>query len=339
MIDELKELIAVPGVSGFEDRIREAIRERAEILTRTRTDEMGNLYATVGKGERHLLLVAHMDELGMVVSKVEEGGFLRFRKVGGIDDRSLIGRVVEIQTEKGRVKGAIGLLPPHLMADPSKEMDKVLKSEDLRIDICCRSKREAEDLGIAVMDPIVFEKHPLMLNDNVLCTRGLDDRFGCFALLAVLRRVAKRRIGMRVTFVWSVQEEVGLRGAKVAALKERPDFVIAVDSCSSTDFPGAPEHLARISLGDGPVVRYMDNRSIASPSFVKFVRETAASSKLPLQIGISGGGTDGAAAQEFGSFMVPLCIPIRYTHSTVECIHLQDLRNLISLLEEIVIRL
>ncbi|MDH7509223.1 MAG: M42 family metallopeptidase [Methanomassiliicoccales archaeon] len=334
MLEELTELLKAPGVSGFESPIREMIKKKVETLTETRVDEIGNLYATIGDGDRHLLLVAHMDELGMVVSKIEESGFLHFRKIGGIDDRSLPGKTVTVFTTRGEVKGVIGMLPPHLMKDPSAEAKEVPTAEEMLIDIGCSSKKEAEEIGVSIMDPIVFEKSVTRLNERIVSARGLDNRSGCLALIELLRRLHKKGIGLRVTFVWSVQEEIGLRGVRVAALKERPDYVIAVDTCSATDFPGAPGYLEKISLGKGPVVRYIDNKSIASPALVNLVRRVAASNGLPLQLGISGGSTDGAAAQEFGSLMVPLCIPVRYTHSTVECIHLEDLRNLILLLEK-----
>ncbi|MCQ5376142.1 MAG: M42 family metallopeptidase [Methanomassiliicoccales archaeon] len=334
MLEELTELLKTPGVSGFESPIREIIRKKVDSLAKTRVDQIGNLYATIGDGDRHLLLVAHMDELGMVVSKIEENGFLRFRKIGGIDDRSLLGRTVTIYTAKGEMKGIIGMLPPHLMKDPTTEMKEIPSVEEMIIDIGCTSRREAEEIGISIMDPIVFEKNITRLGARIVSARGLDNRSGCLALIDLLRRVHKKRINLRVTFVWSVQEEIGLRGVRVAALKEMPDYVIAVDTCSATDFPGTPEYLDKISLGRGPVVRYIDNKSIASPAFVNLIKSIAASNGLLLQLGISGGSTDGAAAQEFGSMMVPLCIPVRYTHSTVECIHLDDLENLVLLLEK-----
>jgi putative aminopeptidase FrvX len=232
-----------------------------------------------------------MDELGLVVTRIEENGMLRFKKVGGIDDRPLVGRVINVVISKGSVKGVIGLPPPHLMKDPVKEMDRVLMAEELAIDIGCGTRNEAEDLGIKVMDTAVFEKCTVLLNGKMLSARGLDDRFGCATLLEILRRVSKKNLKVRVTFVWNVQEEVGLRGARVAVLKEMPDYVIAVDTYSATDIPGAPEHSNEIALGKGPVVRYMDNGSIASPKLVKFVQGIAVRKKIPLQIGITGGST------------------------------------------------
>lgn len=335
MLEELVELLRVPGVSGFESRIRESIRSKVDSICDTRVDGMGNLYATIGSGNNHLLLVAHMDEVGMVVSKIEENGFLRFRKVGGIDDRTLLGRVVTVYTRCGELKGVIGVLPPHLMKDPASEMKEVPSADDMVIDVGCQSKKEAEEACISIMNPIIFDKNIIQMRNEVLCARSLDDRVGCLALIEVLRKI-ERVDKLKMTFVWSVQEEVGLRGARVAALKERPDFVIAVDTCSATDFPYAPEHLEKIALGSGPVVRYMDNKSIASPAFVDFVRNLAERENIPIQIGISGGSTDGAVAQEFGSVMVPLCVPVRYTHSPVECVHLMDVKNLVILLEKII---
>lgn len=339
MIDELRELLLIPGVSGFEEKVREHIEGKAQWYARTETDRMGNLYASLGGEERSIMVMAHMDENGMVVSRIEENGFVRFRVIGGIDDRCLVGRVVNLVTRQGPVKGVIGLLPPHLMVRPEQEMSKVLRTEDLRIDLGCSSAEEVKGLGVDLTTPVLFEKQPVMLQNNLFSARGLDNRMGCVVLLEVLRRLHGKRLNSKVTFVWSVQEEIGLRGATVVAMQHRPDYAIIIDTCSATDIPGVPDHFSELRVGGGPVIRYIDNRAIATPAFVAYVREVAAAHDIPYQIGISGGSTDGAAAQSSGACMVPLGVAIRYTHAPVECISLDDLDDLVRLLETLILEM
>lgn len=339
MLEELRELLEVPGVSGFEAPIRERIESKARWYARTEVDRIGNLYASIGGEERSIAVIAHMDENGMVVTKLEDDGTLRFRVIGGIDDRCLVGRVVNIYASKGMVKGVIGLLPPHLMVRPEQEMAKVLKAEDLRIDLGCSSAEEARGLGIDLATPVVFEKQPTALQNGIFSARGLDNRMGCTVLLEVLRRLHQRRLNSHVEFVWSVQEEIGLRGATVVSMTRSPDFAIIVDTCSATDIPGVPGHFSQLKVGGGPVIRFIDNRAIATPAFVDCVKKVAAGHGIPVQIGISGGSTDGAAAQTTGAAMVPLGVAIRYTHAPVECISLEDLENLARLLEALLLEM
>jgi putative aminopeptidase FrvX len=338
LIRQIETLLMVPGVSGFEDKVREAIKSEVSEYAPTSTDSIGNLWATIGGDGQHIILMAHMDELGLLVTKIEQDGSLRFRTLGRIDSRSLTGRVVCVHTSKGVVKGVIGILPPHLMKEgeiqPSHQ-----DPESLRIDLGCTTREEAEDMGVRLLDPVIIEKTFNLLRGKILCGRGLDDRFGCAALMELLKRLHKRKLGIKVTIAWTAQEEVGLRGAQVLCLRQRPDLAIAVDTCSSTDFAGVPDNLATIELGKGPAIRQMDNKSIASLPMVALVKRVAEDKGIPLQIGISGGSTDGAAAQQTGAAMVPLSIPVRYTHSPVEMIHLDDLHNLVDLLEAIVLEL
>lgn len=337
-MEELERLIVTPGVSGFEGGIRSLIREMVGGLTPLTTDTMGNLLTTIGEGT-HIMLMAHMDEIGMLVSRIEEDGTLRFRKVGGVDERCLLGRMIRISTSSGQVNGVIGVVPPHLMRDPEKEMSTFPKAEDLRVDVGCSSRKEVESLGIRLMDPMTVEKRPFLLNGRILCSRGLDDRFGCWVLIELLRRMVKRALPLRLSFAWTAQEEMGLRGAKVVGGRERVEMGIIIDTSSATDFPDAPGHATPVALGKGPVIRYMDSRAIASPPLVRLVEKVAGERGIPYQIVITGGGTDGVVIQEAGAMMIPMGVPIRYTHSPVECMHLDDLDRLIDLLEALLIAL
>ncbi|MFH1312763.1 MAG: M42 family metallopeptidase [Candidatus Eisenbacteria bacterium] len=337
-VDLLKELILTPGVSGWEDPVRDKIAGKVARFGETRVDAMGNLTLTLGRGDKHALFVAHMDEIGLLVSHIEDGGFIRIRKVGGLDDRVLPGRMVDVYPE-GRlepVPGVIGLKPPHLMRDRAKEMAEVVKPEDVYIDIGTTSREETEALGIAKLSPILLRKHFSLLANDLVATRGLDDRLGCAALIEVLDLIDPAALDLKVTFAWSVQEELGLRGAYALGNTLRPDFAVAIDSCTTGDSPQVDYHLSAVSLGQGPVMRMLDRMAFASRTLMKHVGEAAGKEGIPLQVALTGGATDGAALQTFNVLMIPLSVPVRYVHSPAEVMSLRDYDNLVKLLALVV---
>lgn len=327
MRELLEEMIKVPGVSGFEDDIRDYIRAKVEAMgLKTTEDNLGDLLVTVGDKGPSVVFIAHMDELGLIVSKLEADGSLRIRKVGGIDDRTLVGRVVEIKTRKGFVTGVLGLKPPHLMTD-REEMKKVQSWEEVRVDVGTRSKKDTEKLGIRVLDPMVFKKDITYITPDLLCARAIDNRAGCAILLDALEKLKDRRLAVKMTFVWSVQEETGLKGAKVVGFQLKPDYVFAVDTMTTTDAPIGGDALEKVLIGGGPAMRMFDNAAIASPKLRKMLEEVAKAARIPLQYGTGGGSTDGAAMQDFGSLMMPIGIPMRYTHSPTEIASIKDIEN------------
>ena len=336
----LEEMIRIPGVSGFEDEIRNYIAKKVKALGYTsREDNLGDLLVEVGAKTGPLVIfVAHMDELGLVVSGRDPDGSLRIRKVGGIDDRTLVGRVVEIKTEKGIVTGVIGLKPPHLMTD-KEEMAKPVKWQDIRVDVGTRSRKETEKLGIKILDPIVIKKDVSYIGKDLICARGIDDRGGCAVLLSALERLKGKTIPFRLLFAWSVQEEIGLRGASAIAFSLHPDYVFAVDTMTTTDAPMTEETYEKVKLGAGPALRMFDNVAIASPKLRKMIEQVAKSAKIPLQYGSGGGSTDGAAMQETGCLMMPLGIVMRYTHSPTECASISDMEHMVELVLKIIDRL
>ncbi len=330
MKELLEELIRAPGVSGFEEEVRGLIRSKVEAMgLEAEEDNIGNLIVTVGDSGPKVVFIAHMDELGLIVSKMESDGSLRIRKVGGIDDRTLVGRVVEIRTQKGTVTGIIGLKPPHLMTE-SDDRKKVVGWEEIRVDVGTRSRAETERLGVRVLDPMVIKKDVTFIGDMV-CARGVDDRAGCAVLLEALERLRKRKLPLRLVFVWSVQEETGLKGAKVVGFRMTPEYVFAIDTMTTTDGPGQGETYEKILLGAGPALRMLDHAAVTSPKLRKLLEEVAKAGKVPLQYGTGGGATDGAVMQDFGALMMPLGIPMRYTHSPTECASMKDLESLTKL--------
>jgi len=335
MFELLSELTELPGVSGTEGPVREYIMSRLGLGKDCRVDNIGNLIAESGSGHPHVALVAHMDEVGLVVSKIEGDGSLRFRKVGAVDDRLLVSRKVKIHSPKGVVNGIIGIKPPHLMTDP-EEAKKTVPSDKLRIDIGTRSKREAEALGIRISDPVTLEKGLVRIGKDLVAGRALDDRVGCAILAEAHERLKGRRQKGRISFVWSVQEEMGLRGAKVIANTLMPDYVVVVDTCSSGDSPGMEDgHLQPAVLGSGPVIRLFDSQSIASPALREAASKIARSRRIPLQEVVAGGTTDATAVQESGSAVIPIGVGMRNTHSTTEAVSLKDMENATRLVVEL----
>jgi putative aminopeptidase FrvX len=323
----LEEMIRVPGVSGFEDDIRDYIKAKVEAMgLKPWEDNIGDLLVTLGDRGPHVVLIAHMDELGLIVSKLEADGSLRVRKVGGLDDRTLVGRVVEIKTQKGLVRGVLGLKPPHLMTD-REEMKKVQSWEEVRVDVGTRTRKDTEKLGIRILDPMVFKKDVTYITPDLICARAVDDRAGCAVLLDALGKLRSAKLPVKLTFVWSVQEETGLKGAKVVGFQLKPDYVFAIDTMTTTDAPIGGDALEKVLIGSGPAMRMLDNAAVASPKLRKLLEEVARAAKIPLQYGTGGGSTDGAAMQDFGSLMMPIGIPMRYTHSPTEIASIKDMEN------------
>lgn len=333
-VELLREIIFLPGVSGWEDQVRNWIAERIKGYGDPNVDALGNLTLTIGKGEKHALFVAHMDEIGLVVSHIEDNGYVRVRKVGGIDDRILVGRTVDIYPggKPDPVPGVIGLKPPHLMKDRAKEMSQVTKVEDILIDVGTRSREETEALGVTKLSPVLLRKHFSVLANDLVASRGFDDRLGCAALLETLEAIAGEKLNARITFAWSVQEELGLRGAYALGNEIRPDYAVAIDSCTTGDSPQVDFHLSAVKLGEGPVLRMFDRMAFASRMLMDHIGDAAEKTGIPIQVAITGGTTDGAAIQTFGTAMIPLGIPIRYVHSPTEVMSLHDFDNLVKLL-------
>jgi len=330
-IEGLKELVEIPGVSGHEGAVREYIEAKIGKRADVSVDRMGNLVATLGEGEPNIALVAHMDEVGLLVSNVMGDGTLKFKKMGGIDDRTLAGRMVTVHTQKGDVNGVIGIKAPHLTIDKD-EATKVTAWQNLAIDIGARSARDAERAGIGLLDPVTLKKGWQIMNGRYICSRALDNRVGCWEVLQAFEQISRKKPKATVHFAFSVQEEIGLRGAAVIGSTMYLDYVMAIDTYTTSDAPGLDKFFKPVMLGKGPVMRAVDAISVATPYMQQKVKLTAKRAKVPLQIGVTGGTTDGAKLQESGAAVIPLGVPMRYTHSPAEVVHQDDVENLARLL-------
>jgi putative aminopeptidase FrvX len=184
------------------------------------------------------------------------------------------------------------------------------------------------------MDAVTFKKDITVINQKFLSARSLDDRFGCAVLVQVLKALKKEKLSRRISFAWTTREEIGFHGAIPLGNRLAPDIVLAVDSLATADAPNIPFHLAPNPLGQGPVLRIYDHNAMADIDLQHQLEALAKKHSIPLQVGATGGGTDGAAFQRagVGAKMMAISVPIRYLHSTVEMCHLDDLHNLIQLL-------
>ncbi len=331
-IEELiREMVLVPGVSGFEEPFRRYLLEKLKEYS-PKTDELGNIIVTLGGGKKNIAFIAHMDEIGLITTHIEDNGFIRFMPVGGVDNRMLYGRVVEIYTDNGIIHGVIGLSPPHLSSE--EERKKIYDWKELAIDIGANSRDEAIRMGVKPMQPVRWRKDFVVMGKYIV-TRGLDDRAGCAVLHESLSNLAKKNLKNKIAFVWTVQEETGLRGASALASKYRFNEVYVIDTITSATMPNVDYHLSPARLGEGPVLRIADRRGVSSQYLREKVIDIAKKNGIPIQEAVSGGSTDASTIFEHGMNSLPICIPVKYTHSPVEMIHLADVKNLIELIEKI----
>ncbi|MVT12810.1 MAG: M20/M25/M40 family metallo-hydrolase [Euryarchaeota archaeon] len=334
LLDVIRDLVFVQGISGYEDDIRSRVIEYLKKFGEPKVDKLGNVYLTLGDGDEHIAFMAHMDEIGLVVAHIEENGFIRLKRLGGVDVRMLYGQYFEVFTKDGkRIPGVIGLKPPHISTE--SEMKNAPPIEDLYLDVGASSREEVISMGISILDPVRWMKQFHVLNGRYIVTRGLDDRAGCAILINLIERLKGKKLKKKVTFIFTLQEETGLRGAK--AITERDiDELYAIDSVSSGDIPKVDYYLSPVSLGKGPVIRFIDARGANSISLKRKVEKIASRNKINIQEVFTGGSTDAAGTFDLGIPSIALCFPIRYTHTTVEMSSIEDIEALINLLEKIV---
>ncbi|MCZ6691733.1 MAG: M20/M25/M40 family metallo-hydrolase [Planctomycetota bacterium] len=317
----LEQIIIIPGVSGHEERVREAIRERlpewaAKVAVE---DEHGNLIVEVGEGKPWVLFVAHMDETGLEVMKIADDGSLVVRHRGGFLPTLYEGEIVEVHAKEGVVPGVV---PPRERGQGRFGYDSI------RVVLGTRSAEETQGLGVAVGDTITVPKRFDPMLGGKKMGRGMDDRVGSAAILWAIRELDPEALSKKVTFVWSTEEEIGLEGAKGLAAVKKPDFVFAVDTYVSSDSPRESPRFGHVRLGEGAVVRAIDGSNIAPFNDVMRLLDLARDRKIPLEYGVTGGGNDGSAFVPGGAVDLPIAWPLRNSHTAVEIIHAGDLMAL-----------
>jgi endoglucanase len=328
----LKKLCEAHGVPGREEVVRELVMsELRGICDEIRTDALGNVIALKkgsGRGPK-VMLAAHMDEIGFLVSHIDEkSGFLRIDPVGGFDPRVLMAQRVVVHTESGDLIGIIGSKPPHILTE--EERKKPLELKDLFIDLGLPADEVKKRVSIG--DFITLQQDFTEVGNLVSC-KALDDRVGVYVMIEAVKK-AKKHV-CDIYAVATTQEEVGVRGARVSSFNIAPDVGVALDVTVASDVPGVGEHEHVTKLGAGVAIKIKDSLSISNPKLVRTMRQIAEQKKTKYQLEIlPRGGTDAGAIQmtREGVAAITLSIPTRYLHSVVEAAHKDDIQAAIDLL-------
>lgn len=329
MLNLLKQLCALSGVSSWEDEVRDFIRTQAQPWADSiRTDPIGNLIV-FKKGAKstgnQLLLSAHMDEVGLMVKRIEEDGSLRFDTVGGIDRRVLLGKRVFVGAD--RIPAVVGSKPIHLTS--REERKQLPKLDQLYLDIGAKDRAEAEQL-VSLGDVAAFDPEWVEFGDGMLKAKAIDDRVGC----AVLLKLLQEELPMDCTFVFSAQEEVGTRGAFGYAFSVRPEIALVVEGTTASDIPGTPEHMTVCAPGKGPVIPFMDGGSIYDRKLFELLRRLAEDNGIPWQTKHRvAGGTDARAIQRSraGVRVAGIAAAVRNIHTPSSTASIADCEALLRL--------
>ena len=325
----LKRLLSTPGTSGNEEAAASVWRTEAEkFAEEVRGDRMGNSFATLnGGGTPRVMLAGHIDEIGLMVTHIDEHGLLHFTGVGGWDSQVLVGQRAIVQTENGEVHGVIGKKAIHLME--TEERKKVSQIKDLWIDIGAKNADEAKE-RVRVGDVGVVDQGLLELPNGRIASRSLDNRMGAFVALEALRLLSEENgLAAETVAVASVQEEIGLYGARGAAYGLDPDAAIAVDVTHATDTPGVPknEH-GEHALGSGPVITRATNLSpIVSDGLIATAEEAEISYTLEADSRRTSTDADAIQFTRSGIATGLVSVPNRYMHSPNEVVALEDLES------------
>ena len=334
----LDKLLRAGAPSGYEGPAAEVWREAASFAELS-SDGLGSSIARVGEAAPLFAVVGHIDEIGLIITHVDEKGFLWFAPIGGWDPQILVGQRVEVRGRNGLVPGVVGRKPIHLLEPDQRK--KVVELKGLHIDIGAADRDEAAEL-IRVGDPVVIAAAPQPLAGERLVSRAMDNRLGAYVALESLRRCAEGEgPGGSFAAIAAVQEEIGLFGARTAAFEVRPDLAVAVDVTHATDAPGVDEkELGSSPLGSGPVI---GRGSTLSPKVFELLVETAEAEGIEYSIGASGRGTStDADVLQISRSGIPtglVSIPLRYMHSPVEMVDLRDVEATVELLAAFATRL
>jgi putative aminopeptidase FrvX len=332
----LKELSNLHGVSGREGNVTDFIKSQLEgHVDEFQTDPMGNLVA-VKRGDGFKIMIAsHMDEIGLMVQYVDDDGFLRFVTLGGWFNPTLYNQRVVVHGTKGMVYGVIGGKPPHVM-EP-EERKKELKIEDMFIDVGATGAEEVAEMGIEIGTPVTIDRQAADLANNRITGKALDNRVGVAMLIEALKEAESPHT---IYGVFTVQEELGLKGAKVSAFSLDPDCAIATDVTIPGDHPGIKKKDATVEMGKGPVLVLVSASGrglMASEKMAGWLRTTAEQCGIPYQLEVGTGGNTDATIIHLvrgGIPSIPLSIAARYIHSPVEVVDCGDIEQGVRLLVE-----
>jgi putative aminopeptidase FrvX len=340
----LKELTDAKAVPGNEREAREVMKKYiAPYADEVTTDGLGSLIAKKkGNSDGPKIMVAgHLDEVGFMVTQIDEKGFIRFQTLGGWWGQVMLAQRVTILTKKGEITGVIGSKPPHIL--PPEARKKPVEIKDMFIDIGATSREEAMEWGVRPGDSIVpYFEFTVLNNEKMLLAKAWDNRIGCAVAIDVLKQLKDTDHPNVVYGVGTVQEEVGLRGARTAAHSIQPDIAFAVDVGIAGDTPGVSEKEAMGKLGAGPHIVLYDATMVSHRGLREFVIDVAEELNIPYHFDtMPGGGTDAGAIHLTASGVpsLTITIPTRYIHSHAAILHRDDYENTVKLLVEVIKRL
>ncbi|MDR0912344.1 MAG: M42 family metallopeptidase [Methanobrevibacter sp.] len=333
----MEKLVNASGISGFEGDIVNIIKnELIKHVDDIEEDIMGNIIAIKKPKDEDnglkVMLASHMDEIGLIVRHIDKDGFVLFSKIGGINDQMLMNQMVTIHTKNGDITGVIGAKPPHRMKE--SERKKIIDHENMFIDVGAVDGEEAKTM-LDVGDPISFKPNFEKFPNDLIMGKALDNRIGCYVMIEVLKRLNSNAT---VYGVGTVQEEVGLKGAKTSAFKINPDLALALDVTIAGDHPGIKEDEAPAKIGKGPAIILVDasGRGLIAPEKVKKLLINAGDkAKVNYQLEVGEGGTTDGTAIHLTRAGIPtgvVSVPTRYIHTTVSVASMKDVEETIELL-------
>jgi putative aminopeptidase FrvX len=324
------------GVSGSEESVTGIVkRELKKYVDEIFEDSMGNLVVIKKGSSFSIMLAAHTDEIGLMVKSIDDKGFLRFVTLGGWYLPTLYNQRVILQGTHGPIAGVLGGKPPHRMDE--EERKKGVKLDDLFIDIGAVSAAEVEDLGIEIGTPGTLDRSVTKLANGRLTGKAFDNRVGVALLVKTLQQV---KSPLTICGVFTVQEEVGLKGARTSAYALDPDCAVAIDTTFPGDHPGIELKDVPVEMGKGPIITIADASGrglIASRAMVNWLKDCARKQNIPVQLEVGSGGTTDASAIHLERGGIPsttLSIPARYIHSPVEVVDPRDIEAGVRLLTE-----
>ena len=338
-IDLLAEICKTPGAPGFEEKVRKVVlREVESLCDSVEIDNMGNVYAfRKGKSNKAAMIGAHMDEIGFMVTHIDDQGFLRFTTLGGFDPKTLTAQRVIVHGKED-VIGVMASKPIHVMTQD--ERNKVAKLSDYFIDTGLPAEKVKELISIG--DVVTREREFIQMGD-CFNSKSLDNRLAVFIAIEALKVLKGKELPNDVYMVFTVQEEVGIRGANVASLKIKPHFGFGLDTTIAFDLPGAAAHEKITQLGAGTAIKIMDASTICDSRMVRFMKEVASKNNISWQAEIlTAGGTDTAGIQRMspgGSIAGAVSIPTRHLHQVIEMAHKDDVQASINLLSSCLLEL
>lgn len=334
----LRDLSNAFGPSGDEGQVREILRRELESCAdEVKVDRLGNiLFFHSGKeGYPRIMLSAHMDEVGVIVTFIEDGGFLRFETIGGIPSITLPGQRIMFRGKDREFKGIVGTKPPHIMS--ADEQNKVIPIEDLFIDIGAENLEKTKAMGVDIGMMGVFDVEFEELGEDYVRGKALDDRAGCAVLAAVFKTLKDSPYNL--VAVGSVQEELGMRGARTAAYQVDPNYGLALEGTFAADVPGTRPDRMSSKLKGGPVITIMDKTVMTDPTILKTLINMGHEKNIPFQFKkVPVGATDAGAIllTKSGIPSGVVAVPCRYIHGPAAIAHMEDLRNTASLVVEFI---